>query len=302
MRYSPPGPDLSVVIPAVNGPDTLLRALDALAAQSDVRLELLVPERTGDTTRTALQGRYSELTVLPVSPETSIPAMRRLAFEVATAPVVAVIEDHVIVPPKWASTVLAAVSDERPVVGGWVFNAATDRLVDRAAFICEYSHMLTPPASGPSQSLTGNNTGYRRDILERFRSVWEEDRWEDRLHEAMRESGIPLFVDEEIVAAHDMRYRSGFEYSAQRFLYSRAYASMRVAGKSLPARWAYGLAALALPPLLLLRTLRGAWGSAGHRADFIRSLPYQALFVSAWALGEAIGATAGPGGALERVR
>ena len=301
MKPTPPA-DLSVVIPAVNGPDTLLRTLDALVAQSGVRLELLVPDRTGEATRKAIQGRHPQATIIPVSRDTSIPAMRRLAFEVATAPVVAVIEDHVIVPPSWATTILGAVTDERPVVGGWVFNTATDRLVDRAAFICEYSHMLTPPTSGPSQSLTGNNTGYRRDLLEQFRSVWEEERWEDRLHDAMRDSGVPLFVDAEVTAAHHMRYRSVFEYSGQRFLYSRAYASMRVMGKNRPARWAYGLAALALPPILLLRTLRRAWPSVAHRGDLARSLPYQVLFVSAWALGEVVGAMAGPGGALERVR
>ena len=124
--------------------------------------------------------------------------------------------------------------------------------------------------------------------------------WKKTFTDAL--TGQQNFVDAEVTAAHHMRYRSVFEYSGQRFLYSRAYASMRVMGKNRPARWAYGLAALALPPILLLRTLRRAWPSVAHRGDLARSLPYQVLFVSAWALGEVVGAMAGPGGALERVR
>ncbi len=292
-----------MVVPAVNGRDTLLHALDALAGQEGpVRLEILVPERTGEEVRAAVRERFPGARLLPVDSSTSIPTMRRLAFESARAPVVAVIEDHVIVPPDWATRMIEAVRQGHPVVGGWVFNAATERLVDRAAFLCEYQHMLSPPKTGPTSGVTGNNVAYDRGILERFWSVVEEDRWEGRLHGAIVEGGVALFCDAEISAAHKMHYANALEYAGQRFLYSRAYAAMRVRGASKIGAWSYGLAALALPPLLLVRLLRHAWPDPAVRRDLIRSLPYQLLFVTSWGLGEVVGALAGPGRALERVR
>ena len=48
--------------------------------------------------------------ILPVSPATTIPQMRALAFREAKSEAVAVIEDHVIVPPGWAKRLLACLA------------------------------------------------------------------------------------------------------------------------------------------------------------------------------------------------
>ena len=296
-------PDLSVVVPSVNGPDILLRVLDALdRQQGDVRLEILVPERCGPTVRNAVATRFPHAILLPVPAEIGIPTMRRLAFERATADSVAVIEDHVLVPPDWAARLVAARRAGHEVAGGSVVNGATDRLVDRAAFLCEYGHMLEPQEPGPADWVTGNNVVYARNLLERFSDVIAEDRWENRLHEAVSEAGIPLVACPEVEVAHMMHYRSALEYAGQRYLYSRAYAGMRTAANGLPAKLVYSLGACALPPVLLMRVLRSAWRRAETRRDVALSLPLLALFVTAWAAGEAVGALMGPGDALQRVR
>lgn len=299
----PNKPDLSVVVPSVNGPDTLLRVLDALdRQQGDVRLQILVPERCGAAVQNAVASRFPHALLMAVPAETGIPTMRRLAFGRATADSVAVIEDHVLVPPDWAARLVAARSAGHAVAGGSVLNGATDRLVDRAAFLCEYGHMLEPQEPGPADWITGNNVVYARDLLERFSDVIAQDRWEDHLHRAISEAGIPLVACPEVEVAHMMHYRSGFEYAGQRYLYSRAYAGMRTAANGLPAKLAYGLGAFVLPPVLLIRVLRSAWRRPDTRRDVVPSLPLLALFVTAWAAGEAVGALFGPGDALRRVR
>ena len=70
--------------------------------------------------------------------------MREIAFGQASAEAVAVIEDHVIVPPGWARALLDARRETGAVVGGSIDNAARSSVVDWAAFLCEYSHCLTP--------------------------------------------------------------------------------------------------------------------------------------------------------------
>ena len=46
---------------------------------------------------------------------------------------------------------IAARTDEARVVGGGLFNAATDRVVDWAAWLCEYNHLAEPMPAGEDQ-------------------------------------------------------------------------------------------------------------------------------------------------------
>jgi glycosyltransferase involved in cell wall biosynthesis len=296
-------PQLSVIVPSVNHSSLLEATLGALEKQDGgCQIEVLVPERTGEEARSLLEQRFPSVTPLPLPSGTTIPAMRRVAFEAAKAPVVAVIEDHVIVPPDWASRFLDAVTTETPVVGGWVHNSATERLVDRAAFLCEYGHMLVPLPSGSADWVTGNNVAYHRSILDRYRDVISEEKWENHLHDAIREGGTPLIRARDIDVAHKMHYRSAWEYAGQRYLYSRAYAGMRLRDAGRAKALAYGLAAFVLPPVLLARIVKSGWSVPEARLDLVKALPLLSLFVSAWALGEMVGAWAGPGDALGRVR
>jgi hypothetical protein len=238
--------------------------------------------------------------LIPAGAGTTIPDLRAMAFEQARGESVAVIEDHVIVPAGWATALLGAQARGEDVVGGSVDNAATERLVDWAAFLCEYSQLLPPLAEGPVEGLTGNNTVYRRGLLERHRETTRAGRWENYLHDALRRDGVVLYQRPEIKVGHKKHY-TVWEYLSQRYLYARSYAGARVAGAPVARRLLYGAAAFALPPVLFLRVVRTVWGKGRHRGELIRSLPLLALFVSSWGLGEVVGYWFGPGDALSKV-
>ncbi|MFQ5689193.1 MAG: glycosyltransferase family 2 protein [Gemmatimonadota bacterium] len=293
-------PDLSVVVPSVNGWEELRGSLSALRAQTgDVRLEIVVPERVGPEVREPLARSCPEVRVIELAPGTTIPHMRAKGFELARAPVVGVIEDHVIVPADWATRMLEAHGQGAEVVGGSVENGATERWSDWAAFLCEYSHCLDPKA-GPAEWLTGNNVTYRRELLERYRRVILEGGWENRLHDALRADGITLLCRPDIRVLHDKHF-SVRGYLEQRYLYSRAYAGARVEGCGAITRLGYAAGALLLPPVLALRIISGVRKSGRYGAELIRSLPLLPIFVGSWALGELVGSVAGPGDALGRV-
>lgn len=294
------GPALSVVVPSVNGWAALEPTLDALAAQNGVPVEVLVPDRLGPAVREPVRTRFPDVLLLEAPPGTPIPALRAMAFRAARAPVVGVIEDHVLVPPDWAARMLDAHRAGAEVVGGAIENAARERLVDWAAFLCEYSHCLAPDPA--RDEVPGNNVTYRRDLLERHGAVVERGGWEYELHAALREAGVTFQLRPEILVGHRMHYTGAAEYAGQRFLYSRSFAALRLRGRTPAARAAYGLAALALPPVLFARVVARVWRSGRHRAELVRSLPLLAVFVTAWALGETAGAWLGPGDALARVR
>lgn len=295
------GPELSVVVPSVNGYGDLRDCLAALEVnRADARLELIVVERCGADVRQRAQRDFPGITIIPVEPEVTIPAMRALAFDAAAAPAVAVIEDHVIVPPGWARQLLLALADETRVVGGAVENAATGTVLDWAAFLCEYSHCLPPLPSGSVEWLTGNNVVYPKSLLERFAGVTHAGRWENVLHDAIKGAGIPLICHPEIVVGHKKHYTFG-EYFSQRYLYARSYAGARVTGASTIRKLAYGTAAFALPPLLFYRTIRRILGKPGYRGWLVKSAPLIAIFVVAWGTGEVVGYWAGSGDSLSRV-
>lgn len=297
-------PVLSVVVPSVNGWSDLeacLTALERSALCTHTSLEVLVPERCGEDVRTRVTQRFPFAQLLPVSDTTTIPHMRALAIDLATAPTVAVIEDHVIVPEQWAQQMVEARRGDVRAVGGALVNAATTSRVDWAAFLCEYSHVLAPRPPGPAEWLMGNNTAYDRLALQECGEIVHAGRWENVLHDELRRRGITLWNRPDIVVGHKKHYTVG-EYTAQRFLYARAYAADRVHSSSVLSRMAYGAAAVALPPLLYGRITARVWQSGAHRRELLHSLPLLALFVSAWGLGEVAGAWFGDGGAMARVR
>lgn len=292
-------PQLSVVVPSVNGWGDLEGCLAALGRLEGVDLEVVVVDRVGPAVRDRLAESPLPIELIEVEPFTTIPRMRELAFERVRAPIVGVIEDHVIVPPDWGTRMLAAQAAGDQVVGGSVDNDARETLAEWASFLCEYSHCLAPVA-GVSDWVTGNNVTYRRELLEKHRDVIARGGWENLLHDAIRDSGVNLVCRPEILVGHKKHFTFG-EYMSQRYLYARSYAGARLADAGLAKRLVYAAATLALPPMLALRIVRGVWSSGRYRGELIRSLPMIGLFVFAWAGGETVGALAGPGDALGRV-
>ena len=292
--------ELSVVVPAVNTLDDLTGCLTALEAQTDVQLEILVVDRLGDEVRAELARRFPGARIIPVPPGTTIPRMRELAFDAATGDAVAVIEDHVIVPPGWARALLDARRETGAVIGGSIDNAARSSVVDWAAFLCEYSHCITPLPAGPTNALPGNNVIYDRALLQRYRETIAAGKWENHLHDAMHRDGVPMILRPEIGVGHKKHYTVG-EYLSQRFLYARSYAGERVRGMPLAKRFSYGAAAFALPPLLMYRTVMRVLAKRRYRLQLALSLPLLVLFIASWTAGEIVGYWTGPSDSLSRV-
>ena len=292
---------LSVVVPSVNGLGDLIGCLEALEAQGpEVDVEMIVVDRLGSAVQQEVARRFPRARIIPVPMGTTIPRMRELAFEAATADAVAVIEDHVIVPKGWARALLDARRETGAVVGGSIDNAARSSIIDWAAFLCEYSHCITPLPSGPTNSVPGNNVIYDRALLQRYRETIAAGKWENYLHDALHRDGVPLVLRPEISVGHKKHY-TVWEYLSQRFLYARSYAGERVKGMPLAKRLSYGAAAFALPPLLMYRTVARVLAKRRYRPQLVASIPLLVLFIASWTAGEIVGYWTGPADSLGRV-
>lgn len=294
-------PEISVIIPAVNSLSDLRDCLAALRRQESIKLEIVVLERLGRAFGDQVASEFPEVKIIEMEHATPIPEMRAKGFEVAVADLVAVIEDHVIVPPDWATKLKQAVTDGADVAGGPIENMAVDTRVDWAAFLCEYSGCLPPLKGGKSNWLPGNNVIYKKSLLEEFKPVISEGKWENRLHDALYENGVELIMLPDLVVGHKMHYTFSL-YMSQRYLYARSYAGGRVVGKPLLVRFFYGLAGFALPPMLFFRTVQRIRSKGRHLEQLLPSLPMLLAFVCSWGVGEIVGYWFGSGKSLGKVR
>jgi hypothetical protein len=295
-------PALTIVVPSVNGLHDLIPCCQALErVRATLPLEVLVVDRLGEPVRAQVRTQFPWVRLLDMPRGSTIPQMRDAAFRAASADAIAVIEDHVIVPPTWGTRLLAALAEGHDVVGGPIENAANERLLDWATFLCEYSACLPPLPEGDVEWLPGNNVVYRRAVLSRFLDVTAQGAWENRLHDAMRAAGVALICRGELLVGHKKHF-GFFEYIGQRYLYSRSYAGARVQGAPLLRRLLTGAAAFALPPLLWLRITRSLLAKQVPVARVLATAPFIGAFVLSWGLGEVVGYWFGPGDALARVR
>ena len=105
-------PDLTVVIPSLNGAQGVDRCLRALAAQSiRPRMEIMVVD-DGSTDDTASVARAHGVTVISHPRNLGIAAARNTGLNAATADIVAFIDDDCEPEPEWARQLLAGYAED----------------------------------------------------------------------------------------------------------------------------------------------------------------------------------------------
>jgi hypothetical protein len=275
------------------------RCLGALAERCP-GAEVVVADWTDEATRAEVGERWPTVKLLSFDEPTAIPELRAAGVFAATAPVVALIEDHCLVAPVWGERLAAGHEAGHAVVGGPIRNVATHRIRDWAAFFCEYSAVMEPLPQGAVPSLPGMNVSYDRRALAAIDDLLRQGRWETWLHPRLEERGFELWCEPDAIVEHDKDFELD-EFLSQRYHYSRSYAGMRnaeLAGK----RFLYALAAPLLVPLLYWRMARNVFARGRHRREFLLATPLVLLYVSVWAFGEAVGYVLGGGHSLLKVR
>ncbi len=260
----------------------------------------MVADRCGEAVRQVLRDRFPAAVLIPAAKDASIPLLRAMGMARARGRMIAILEDHCNVQPRWLLAVERAHREGRQAIGGAVANGSERRLVDWAVFFCEYARFMPPIPRGEVREITGNNSVYDRAVLERLGAEGQQEVWEAFIHEGMRRQGVPFYSEPDLLVSHKKEF--GFLYClSQRYHYSRSFAGMRLAATSPMRRAAYALATVALPPVLYVRTARIVLGKRRHVAELVKATPVMAVFFLVWAWGEAVGALRGPGDSLARV-
>jgi hypothetical protein len=185
------------------------------------------------------------------------------------------------------------------VVGGPLVNGCTARVVDWAAFFCEYS-MFVPPAEGRSHLIPGNNVVYTRSALEDARDLIDAGAWDMALHARLEELGRGRWMEPAMTLVHQRSF--GFrEFLVLRFHFARAFAGARVPARQRWRRMALAAGTPLLPAVLLARIARVVVGRGYHGSALARSLPVLMIFLTSGAIGELCGYVLGAGASGRKV-
>jgi hypothetical protein len=126
-------------------------------------------------------------------------------YELSSAPIVAITEDHCNAPIDWCERMLAAHAEhpEAAAIGGSVVNGASSALIDWASFFIVQIAVMAPIRSGIATHLAGAvNVSYKRSALAGMSDFGGQGAM-DVLHQKMlRERGELLVADDRIRISH----------------------------------------------------------------------------------------------------
>lgn len=223
---------------------------------------------------------------------------RAHAVELASAPVVAFIEDHCSADASWAEALIRAHRQPWAAVGYAFTNPPPDTYMTRAILFAEYGPWLHPTRSRQARVLPCGNVAYKRDLLVGFGEELESLLTPDFVvHERLMALGHPLYIAGDAVVAHHSLTTIGSLVIAS-FLFCRILAARRARahGWGTTKRVAYGLATPFMsPPIALVRLARRSADASFGRTRVLRYLPTIAIKSISSALGESAGYLIGQG-------
>lgn len=295
-------PLLSVVLPVPDAMPQVFEVLEACGRQSLAsRIEMvLVARDAAQPIPAELTSPFHACRVVPLPAWTSMTLARTVGVQAATAPIVALAEDHCFPAPGWAEALLRAHREPWAAVGPAFLNANPATRVSWANFAVEYGPWLHPVARGAAAHVPGHNASYKRDLLLAYGDDLEAMlEAESVLHWDLQRRGLQVAMEPDARVRH--RNFSRWQPSiALRFCGGRLFAASRARGWPWWKRAVYAAGCPALPVIRTWRALRDL-----RRLDDTRPrrglAPAIAGLLVFDALGEAAGYALGEGAASRQL-
>ena len=219
----------------------------------------------------------------------------------STGAVIAVTESTCRPDSCWINSILKAHESANPVIGGAVEISKAARLVDWAAYFCEYGQFMYPLKEGPANELPGNNVSFKRWVLEIGQDFVQNGFWKTYWCRELQEEGIPLVLMPSILVYYNKTYRL-VPFLIRRFHHGRCFGGMRATAISSLRRFCYAIGSPLLPFLFLARSIHAIIPKKRYLKEFILSFPISILAILMWSFGEFCGYIAGKGQSCSYIR
>ncbi len=257
---NPEAPDLTVIMATPGRCATLNRPLRFLQKQKNrerIELILLGPmDSSFDDLDPALVAGFARCRTLAVGPIDEVERAFAPGIAAATAPVVALLENHVYPEPQWGEAVVSAYRGPWDVVGCVISNANLATATSWVEHLLSYVFHDELAPAGEVERVSRNNTTYRTEVLtaygERLPDLLARD---GGLMEELRRQGARFYREPQARMTHLNPSLTG-SMLRLRLHSARASSSTRArtGGWSTGRRLAY-VAASPLFPLLRIRAL-----------------------------------------------
>lgn len=278
----------AVVIAWVNPYSLLEPGLRALLTARRRPDEIIVVTRHGSEMQRRFRQDFPQVTLLPESPDSTVPALRAAGIRSSSSSVVLVTEDHCTPATDWVDRAEQAIAAGAAVVSGPIENACTARLRDWAAFLTEYSAVVRPAVHGIVNGVPGNNVAYRRDAAEEIARTLAAGLWESFALSSLEKCGLRFTFDPDMLVRHARPFDFGY-FVGQRYHFCRAFAGMRLRFLKGGKRWVYAGASVILPVLLFARALTGLLSRRRLIGRFVICSPLIFFYFVVGAWGEMAG-------------
>jgi GT2 family glycosyltransferase len=295
------GPELSVVLAAADGYDSVRRTVAHLRAQTARdRIELVLVLPPGGAAADAAGLADFPWLKLVECPPGSVGGANAAGVRQASAPVVVLAEDHCFPEPAWAEALLQAHREDWVAVGPVVRNANPATAVSWADFFIGYGPWMPPADRREADFLPGHNCSYKRAVLLGYAAgLAEMLEAETVLHWDLRRRGLRLLLEPAAVVAHT-NFSLWRSWLPVQYYAGRLFAGSRARGMPGWKRLLYVVGAPLIPLVRLARIARQAV-RARLSGRFLASLHALAAGLALDGLGQFMGYLAGAGAARERV-
>jgi GT2 family glycosyltransferase len=285
---------LSIIVVAWNGSLLLRECLSSIRNQNDVSDREVIVVSNFEMGISEIETEFPFARFFTFPKETTVPQLRAFGINRANGAIIALVEDFCRLESKWVGEIKKAHELSYSVVGGAVENANDLKALDWAVYFSDYGRYMLPVHAGVTDSLSGANVSYRKEILDLIREKYEDGFYETFIHEEINNLGYELYFTPSAVVYHNKTYN--FKKTVVQFFHqARSFAAQRVFRSSVSKRLLYSAASLILPVLLPARIILQTASKKRNFKKLIISLPFIAILTSVWAVGEFCGYLAGKG-------
>jgi hypothetical protein len=294
---------MSVILATPDRYDTIRKTVRHLRKQTvRDRLELVIvaPDARALAVDQANLTDFCRVRVVEVGPISSIGSANAKGIREATAPLVALAEDHAFPAPHWAEALIAAHREPWAAVSPVIRNANRPRSrIAWADFLIGFGEWTVPGAAGVLERLPGNNGSYKRALLLEYGADLERlMETETLLHQSLRRKGHRLYLDAGAQVFH-LNFEKVSSFFRVRFCSGRVYGAARAQGWSLPYRLLYACGT-PLIPLVRYWRIRRQWRAVRDTFRLPRGvMPMIWCGLTVSAMAEMIGCCCGSGRARE---
>jgi hypothetical protein len=290
-------PQLSVVLPTASdfaGIRETVRALRAQTARELIELVIVVPSDDVTIPPAEVEG-FAAVKVVNGGPLRTSSIARVAGIRAASAPIVAMSEDHSFPEPQWAQAFIDAHREDFAVVGPTIRNANPRTMMSWASLLLEYGPWLEGTPRQEMSEVGGHNSCYKRERLltfgERLEEVFEA---ESVVQRELREQGNRILFEPAAITSH-LNFSLLKPSLSLRFHAGRSFAGHRTIDWSALRRITFALGSPLIPFVRFVRIMKLITSTDRYSFLLPRVLPALAISLFIDGLGELAGYLTGPG-------